>query len=213
MFLVPRPCRANFCEEKILFVGGVVRADDAELAALAFLTSANLPADDLERLRPGNRLEAVARRAASGDCRRSGCSDEIESVAALDAQELAVDAAAVAIVAANDLVVAHAQRGAAAIGAMRADGADVVHLPGPRLITVNSAGERAHGANIDAGAALVAFQMIVMIGNDFGDHAAIGDAQRVHAHAFIADAHAAVAQNAARRVEEHHRRPLLFVDV
>ena len=98
---------------------------------------------------------------------------EIETVAALDAQELAVDAAAVAIVAADDLVVADAQRGAAAIGAMRADGADVVHFPGPRLIAVHAAGERAHGADIDARAALVALQMIVMIGNDLGDHAAI----------------------------------------
>ena len=94
---------------------------------------------------------------------------EIERVAALHAEELAVDAAAVAIVAANDLVVANAQRGPAAIGAMRADGADVLHFPGPGLIAIRAAGERAHRADVDAGAAFVAFQMIVMVRNDLGD--------------------------------------------
>ena len=84
---------------------------------------------------------------------------------------------------------------------------------GRGLIAINPAGQRAHRADVDAGAALVAFQMIVMIGHDLGDHAAIGDAQRVHAHAFIANPHAAIAENAARRVEKHHRRPLLFVGV
>ena len=49
-----------------------------------------------------------------------------------------------------------------------------------------------------------------MIGNDFGDRSAIRDAQRLHAHSFIAGANAAVAENAAGAVVKHHRRPLLF---
>src|SRR4029077_590170 len=107
-----------------------------------------------------------------------------EAVAALDAQELAVDTAAVAIVPANDLVVANTQRGAASVRAMGADGADVIHLPGPRLITVNAAGQRAHGTNIDTGSAFVAFEMIVMIGNNLSNHATVRDAQSLHAHTF-----------------------------
>src|ERR1019366_1517304 len=39
---------------------------------------------------------------------------------------------------------------------------------------------------------------------------AVLHAERPNVHAFAADAHTAVAQNAARTVEVHHRRPLLF---
>ena len=56
---------------------------------------------------------------------------------------------------------------------MRADGADVLHFPGPRLIAIGAAGQRAHRADVDARAALVAFQVIVTIGNNLGNHAAI----------------------------------------
>ncbi len=120
---------------------------------------------------------------------------------------------AVAIVAADDLVVAHAQRGLAAVRAMRADGADVLHFPRPRLVAIDAAGERAHRADVDAHAALVAFQMIALVRRDLGNHAAVDHAQRAHAHAFVADAHAAIAQDAARIIEEHHRRPLFLVHV
>ena len=162
-----------------------------------------------QRLRPGDFLQ-LAVHAHQRGLQTLGVIVEIEAVAALDAQELAVDAGAVAIVAADDAVVARAERGLAAIRAMRADGADVGHLPGARLVAVGAAGERAHGADVDAGAALVAFQVVAMVGRDFGDHSAVDHAERIHAHAFIADAHAAVAENAARRIEEHHRRKLLF---
>src|SRR5258706_6695689 len=115
---------------------------------------------------------------------------EIEPVAPLDAQEFPVDAAVIAIVAADDLAVANAESGAAAMGTMRADGADVLHFPRPGLITVDPAGQRAHRADVDAGAALVAFEMIVMVRNNRRNHAAIRYAKRAHAHPFIADAHA-----------------------
>ena len=81
------------------------------------------------------------------------------------------------------------------------------------LIAVRAAGERADRADVDAHAALVAFEMVAFVGDDLGNDAAVGDAERAHAHAFIADAHAAVAENAARRIVEHHGRPLLLVDV
>src|SRR5258707_717985 len=52
-----------------------------------------------------------------------------------------------------------------------------------------------------------------MIGDDFGNRTAIAYAQGSHAHALVAGAYAAVAQDAARGVEVHDRAPLLFVDV
>ena len=55
--------------------------------------------------------------------------------------------------------------------------------------------------------------MIEMIGFDHRNRTAIANPERFHAHALIADAHAAITQNAARLVVKHHRRPLLFVDM
>ena len=136
--------------------------------------------------------------------------DEVEGVAALDAEELAVDAGLVAIVAANDFFIADAQGGSAAVGTMRTNSADVIHFPRPGLVAIGSAGERAYGANVDAGPAFVALQMVVHVGDDVGDNAAVAHAQGIHAHAFIADADAAVAEDAAGRVEVHNRRPLLL---
>src|SRR6266567_3145724 len=138
---------------------------------------------------------------------------EVERVPALYAQKFVVDTAAVAIVAAQDFIVAYAERRLTAIGAMRANGADMLHLPRPRLVPIASAGERPHGANVDASSAFIAFEVIVMVGNDLRDDPAIAHAQRAHSHALAAGAHAAVAQDAARGVEEYHWRPLLFVHV
>src|SRR5208283_936215 len=65
---------------------------------------------------------------------------EVESVAALDAKEIAVDPTLVAIVAADDLhsgvAAAHAQRGLAPVAAVGADRAHVVHFPRTRLVAV-----------------------------------------------------------------------------
>ena len=138
---------------------------------------------------------------------------EIESVAALDAQELAIDAGVVAIISANNFVVAHAERGLASVRAMRADGADMLHLPRPRLVAIRAAGQRADRADVDAHAALVAFEMIVMVRRDLVPDAAVDDPQRADSHALVADPHAAEAQDAARRIVEDHRRPLLLGDV
>src|SRR5262249_46459479 len=102
--------------------------------------------------------------------------NEIESVTSFDAQELAVNPAVVAIISSDDLPVANTQSGSAAVSAVRANRADVLHFPGPRLITINSTRKSAHRTNIDTRAAFVAFQIFVVIGNDFRNHTAIPDA-------------------------------------
>src|SRR5205823_13958006 len=58
--------------------------------------------------------------------------DEVPPKPPLDAQELAVQTRVVAIVGADDLVIAHGKRGLAAVAAVVADGARVGELPGPR---------------------------------------------------------------------------------
>src|ERR1019366_5592395 len=84
------------------------------------------------------------------------------------------------------------------------------HLPGAGLVAVGAAGERADGADIDAGAALVALQVIAHVGSNLAGHAAVDDALRAHAQSLIAHAHAAEAQDAARRIEEDHGGELLL---
>src|SRR5580692_9426027 len=94
---------------------------------------------------------------------------------------------------------------------MGADRADMLHLPGARLVTIRAGSECTDRADVDAHAALFAFQVIFFIGSDEGTHAAVLHAESPHVHALAAHPHAAVAENAARPVEEHHRRPLLLV--
>src|ERR1700722_17746294 len=88
---------------------------------------------------------------------------EIETVAALDAQKLAVDAGMVAVIAADNVVVARSQRGLAAVRAVRANSAHMGHFPRPRLIAIRAAAERAHRADVDTRAALVAFEVIAVV--------------------------------------------------
>src|SRR5581483_4161339 len=139
---------------------------------------------------------------------------EVKSVQALDAQEIAIRTALVPIIAADDLHpsirTAHPQSCFAAIAAVRADGAYVLHLPRPRFITVRARGERADRADINAHAALFTLKVIFFIRSDNGTDAAILHAQRPHVHSFATDAHAAITQDAPRAIEEHHRRPLLL---
>ena len=91
---------------------------------------------------------------------------EIESVASFDAEKIAVDAALVAIVPAHDFHAgigsAHAQRRLAAVGTVSAGRAHVLHLPGTRLVAIRARSQRAHRANVDAHAALFAFEMVIL---------------------------------------------------
>src|SRR5207248_5522 len=102
---------------------------------------------------------------------------EVEGVTTLDAEEVAVDPALVAIIAAHDLqagfMAAHTQRGLAAVAAVRAGGAHVLHLPRARLVAISARGQCAHRTNINAHAAFFALQMIFLVGRDNGGGAAV----------------------------------------
>src|SRR5437868_8227504 len=100
---------------------------------------------------------------------------EVERVAALDAEKLAVNSRVVAIVAADDLIVSNAQRGLAPVRTVRANSADVLHFPRPGLIAVHPTGQRPHRTNVDAHAALVALQVIENVWNDLRSRASIVD--------------------------------------
>src|SRR5579864_146077 len=144
-----------------------------------------------------------------------GMLGEVEGIAALDAEEIIVDPALIAVIATNDLHAGvgatYAQRGLAAIPTMRADGAHVFHFPGARLVAVGAGGKRTDRTDVNAHAAFFAFEMIFFIGCDDGGDAAVLDTERPHVHTLAADPYAAVAQDAARAIEEHDRRPLLLI--
>ena len=116
----------------------------------------------------------------------------------------------VAIVGAQDFVVANAERGLAAVRAVRTGLGNVGHFPRARLVAVGSAGKRADRTDVDAHAAFFAGERAFFIRQDYGMHATGADAESFHVHALIAHAHAAEAENAARRVIKNERRPLLF---
>ena len=99
---------------------------------------------------------------------------EIECVAALDAKEIAVDTALIAIVSAHDLHpgigTADAQSSFASITAVGANCADVLHLPRTRFVAIRTRSQRAHRADVDAHTALFALEMIFLVGcNDRAD--------------------------------------------
>src|SRR5580765_6782701 len=135
---------------------------------------------------------------------------EIEDEAAFHAQEVAVDPAHIAIISAQNFVVADAEGGFAAVRAMRANGGNVFHFPRPRFVAIGPAGQRANRADVDAHAALFALQMIAGVGDDHAVGAAHADSERFHVHAFVANAHAAETQNAARSIVINDFRPLFF---
>src|ERR1700722_9478175 len=94
---------------------------------------------------------------------------------------------------------------------MRADSADMGHLPRPRFVAIGVGGERTHRANVDAHATLFAIQLVLIVGSDDGTGIAKLNAQRGDIHPFTADAYAAIAENAAWTIEEDNRGPLLLV--
>src|ERR1035437_6594000 len=198
----------------IFFVGRAIRPNHADrVSAIAIANFAKPFSDQFKSFFPcGRRQLAVLANQRLGEA--LFVMRKVESVAALDAEEIVIDPALVAIVAADDfhagVATAHAQRGLASVPAVGADRAHVVHFPRTRLVAIGAGSKRAHRANVDAHAALFALEMILLIGRDDRTDAAVLHAERPNIHAFAADAHAAVAQNAARTVEVHHRRPLLF---
>ena len=203
-------------QQVILFVGGAVGADDADGRAAARVANLlQFAGGNAKRVLPRGRFELAGRIANQRLRQAVGALDKVETEAALGAEEVVIDAALVAIVGANDFgaVVggADAEGDFAAVGAVRADGGDVVHLPGPRLVAIAAAGERAHGAHVNAHAALFAVELMIVVGCDHGVCAAILDTERPNVHAFAAHADAAVTEDAARAIVEDGRRPLLLV--
>ena len=197
-------------QQIIFFVRGAIGADKADrFAAIRGMQLIQLRGSGLRGLFPrnGQQLVALAQQRLLDALRMLR---EIKAEAPLHAQEILVDAGKVAIIGAQDFVIAHAQRGFAAIRAMRADRGNILHFPRPRLVTIRAAGQRAHRANINAHAALFAFQVVFAIRNDDRVGAAHADAERLHVHAFIANAHAAIAKDAARGIVINQVRPLFF---
>ncbi len=154
-------------QQVVFFVGGAVGADDADGRTAARVANFfQFAGGDADRVLPRGGFELALRVADERLREAVGALDEVEAETALGAEKVAVDAALVAIVGANDrgavVGLAHAERNFAAVGAMRADGGDVVHLPGARFVAIAAAGERAHGANIDAHAALLAIELVAV---------------------------------------------------
>src|SRR5215469_1057926 len=91
---------------------------------------------------------------------------EIVTETPLGAKKFAIDAAVVAIVGAQNLVVSDGQRRLASVRAVSARGAEVFHLPRTRLVTIRAACERTDRADVNAHAALFAGELAGIIGND-----------------------------------------------
>src|SRR6267142_1165135 len=197
-------------EEIVFFVGSAIRADEADgIGAVLGVNFFELGGGGLRGFFPGDGKELVA-------LAQERLTDalfvlrEIETEAAFYEQKIVVNAGKVAIVGAHDFVIAYAERDFAAVGAVRARCGDVLHLPRARLVAIGAAGERAERANVDAHAALFALEVIFAIGDDDAVGAAHADTERLHVHAFVANAHAAEAEDAARGVVVDPLRPLFF---
>jgi hypothetical protein len=156
-------------EQVGLFVGDAVRTNYTDaLAAARVATLAKFLSYIVERNFPADRLQLTIRLADERLRNASLVVGKVKGVAALVAEEVAVDAGLVAVVAANDLAAvghgAYAKRSLAAVAAVRADRSDVIHLPWAGLISVSTGRKRAHRAGVDAHAALLAVNVGKVIG-------------------------------------------------
>src|SRR5271157_1856623 len=129
-------------QQIVLFVAGTVRTDDPDRSRTAVGQGLlEVRGDEFERLLPGrgNKLALALDERLLDACLVVG---EVECVASLNAQEIAVDSTLVAIVATHNLHAgvgaADAERGLAAVATVRTDGADVLHLPRPRLVAISA---------------------------------------------------------------------------
>ena len=133
---------SELLQQVVLFVRGAVRPDDADArAAVLICTLAQPFSRELQRIFPrgGNQAPVLANQRLLEPVFMVG---EIEGVTALDAQEVSVDTALVAIVATDNLHAgigaANAQGGFASIAAVRAGRPNVVHLPRTRLVAIRT---------------------------------------------------------------------------
>src|ERR1019366_8122017 len=193
-------CARDAPQQVIFLVGCAAGTDESDRIRAGRLVYLSEPPRDFRQgVFPARRLElAVPTHQRELQARRMF--GEIKTEAALHAQEILVEAGEVSIIGAENFIVADTQRGLAAVRTVRAYGGDVRHLPGPRLVAVRAAGERADRADIDAHAAFFAVEVVFAIRDDHRLRATLADAERLDVPAFIADAHAAETQDASRGV-------------
>src|SRR5579884_78859 len=103
----------EFLEVEVLFVGGVIRSDHAK-AATGPQVLIKFRRDSRQRFRPRDFFE-LSVPSHKRRLQTLRMIVKIECVAALNAQEFAVDSRAISIVSANDMVVARSERGFAAV--------------------------------------------------------------------------------------------------
>jgi hypothetical protein len=132
----------------------------------------------------------------------------LERVAALVAQPAVVDLGVVAAEHAHDAVVADRQRHVALRRAQRADRAGALDVPRARAEAVGGARERAHRAQLGDVAAERRHVRAAVEGGDVRVRAALLQDQLVVLGDLLAEAHAAVAEDAALAVDRHHGREL-----
>src|SRR5262249_18691002 len=181
-------------QQIILFVRRAVRADKTDgvgAVLLAHLLQAH--ADFPDRILPTGRFEFPI----PADQRLPQAlrmAREVEAEAAFRAEEFLVDTGEVAVVGTHDFVVADAQSGLATVRPVRAERADIHHLPRSRPIAVGAAGQCADGADVDTHAALFTFEVVLAVRDDHRIGAAVAHAERLDVHALVANAHTAEAE-------------------
>jgi hypothetical protein len=87
------------------------------------------------------------------------------------------------------------------------------HLPGPGFVPISAGGKRTDGTNVDAHAALLALEVILLVRSNNATRTAVLDAERPDIHALAADADTAVAEDAPRAIEKDYWGPLLLLAV
>src|SRR6266852_1843355 len=201
---------AQALEEIVFFVGGAVAADEADgIGPVGGVNFFQPGGSGLRGFFPGDGIE-LAVFAEQRLLDAFWMTGEIKAEAALHAEKILIDAGEVAVIGAQNFVVADDESCFAAVGAVGADGGDVFHFPGAGFVTIGAAGERADGANVNAHAAFFAIEVVAAIRNDDGVGAAHADAEGFYVHTFVADAHAAEAENAAGGVVVDEVRPLFL---
>src|SRR5438128_11547726 len=200
----------EFLKEIVFFVRSAIRTDEADrVRAVTSVDGLKFGRSRLRSFFPGNgeKFVALAYHRLLDAIR---VFREIETETALDAQEVAVDAAHVAVVGADNFVIANAERGLAAVRTVRANRGHVFHFPGPRFVAIRAAGQCADRTDVNAHAALFAFEVIAAVGDNHAIRAAHADAQSLDIHALIANANAAEAQDAPRSIVVNDLRPFFF---
>ena len=196
--------RRIFCDEPALLVGGAAADDRGR-----FLAGAADRVGDLgDRLVPGDRAEA----AVAGADHRPGDPllgvEHLEGEAALVAEPAVVDLDVVAGEDAQHLLVADGEPHVALRWAERADRARVLDVPGPRAEAVGVGGQRADRAELGDVAVEGRDVRPLVEGADEGLVAALEQLQLLVLGHLLAEADAAVAEDAALAVDRHQRREL-----